>query len=131
MHISKEVGNELEEGRAYGNLGNAFSSLGDVKRSVELYELQFKFAKSVGNRDGEGVACTNLCYAYSHLGNVERAEEYSEISLKIVKEIGAIWSGGLYGNLGNANLYSGKYKTALDYYELKLTFAKKSGDRAA
>lgn len=106
--MSKEVGNELEEGRAYGNLGNAFNSLGDVERAVELYELQFKFAKSAGDRNGEGVACTNLCYAYSHLGNVERAEEYSEISLKIAKEIGATWSGELYGNIGNANLYTGK-----------------------
>ena len=110
--FSKEVGNKLEEGRAYGNLGNAYNNLGDVKKAVELYELQFKFAKSVGDRNGEGAACTNLCHAYSRLENAERAEEYSEMSLKIAKEIGATWSGELYGNLGNVNLCTGKYKTA-------------------
>ena len=53
MKIAKEIGDGAGEGRAYGNLGIAYHSLGDYRKAIEYYEKDLKIAKEVGDRAGE------------------------------------------------------------------------------
>ena len=69
LKIAKEVGDKHGEGGAYGNLGNAYSSLGDLKKAIEYHNLHFKIAKEVGDKHGEGVAYGNLGNTYRRLGD--------------------------------------------------------------
>lgn len=52
------------EGRAYGNLGHAFYSLGDFKKAVDFHSLHFKFAERVGDKAAKGGAYGNLGNAF-------------------------------------------------------------------
>ena len=60
----REEGNQSMKGNAYGNLGNAYDSLGDVKKAIEYYNLHLKIAKEVGDKHGEGNAYGNLGNAF-------------------------------------------------------------------
>ena len=60
LKIAKEVGDKHGEGLAYSNLGNAYFSLGDLKKAIEYHNLDLKIAKEVGDKHGEGGAHSNL-----------------------------------------------------------------------
>jgi len=54
------VGDRAGEGGSYGNLGNAYHSLGDFRKAIEYHERHLKIAKEVGDRAGEGRSFANL-----------------------------------------------------------------------
>ena len=70
LKIAREVGDQAGEGGAYGNLGNAYLSLGDFRKAIEYHEKHLKIAIRIGDRAGEGVAYGNLGNAYRSLGDV-------------------------------------------------------------
>ena len=105
MNIAKEVGDRNGEGRAYGNLGSCFQSLGDYQKSIEFHEKRLKIAKEIGDRRGEGAAYGNLGNCYQSLGDSRKSIEYHEKHLKIAKEIGD--SGGEGRANGNLGLVTG------------------------
>ena len=56
------------QGLAYGNLGNAYRSLGDYAKAIEYYTQDLAIAKDVGDRVGEGmVYATNLSAGHMYL----------------------------------------------------------------
>ena len=69
MKIAIEIGDRAGEGRAYGNLGNAYFSLGDFRKAIEYHEKDLKIAIEIGDRAGEGRAYGNLGNAYFSLGD--------------------------------------------------------------
>ena len=85
---AKQNNNKFEEGRAYGNLGIAYHSLGDFQRATEYHEKRLSIAKDVGDRAGEGRAYGNLGNTYRSLGDFQRAIEYHEKHLSIAKDVG-------------------------------------------
>jgi hypothetical protein len=58
------VGDRAGEGRAYGNLGNAYDSQGDYAKAVEYHAQSLAIAKEVGDQAGEGRAYGNLGNSY-------------------------------------------------------------------
>ena len=119
------------EGSAYGNLGNAYASLGDFKKAIEYHERHLKIAKEVGDVAGEGGAYCNLGNDYGSLGDFKKAIAYHERCLKIAKEVGEVAEEGkTYGNLGNAYDRLGDFKKAIEYHERCLKIAKEVGDVA-
>ena len=77
-----------EEGTTYGNLGNAYRSLGDYLKAIEYLEKHLKIAIDIGDRGGEGLANGNLGITYCTLSDYRKAIEYLEKHLKIAIEIG-------------------------------------------
>ena len=131
MKIAKEIGGRAGEGRAYGNLGNAYQSLGDYQKVIEYHEKDLIIAKEIGDRAGEGRAYGNLSIAYQSLGDYQKAIEYHEKHLKIAEEIGdRAGEGRAYGNLSITYQSLGDYQKALEYHEKDLKIAKEIGDRA-
>ena len=55
MKIAIEIGDRGGEGRAYGNLGGAYCSLGDYRKSTQYHEKHLKIAIEIGDRGGEGI----------------------------------------------------------------------------
>ncbi|CAH3151089.1 unnamed protein product, partial [Pocillopora meandrina] len=124
------VGDKHGEGGAYGNLGNAYHSLGDFKKAIEYHNLHLKIAKEVGDKHGEGRAYGNLGIAYDSLGDFKKAKEYHNLDLKIAKEVGdKHGEGNAYGNLGNAYHSLSDSKKAIEYHNLNLKIAKEVGDK--
>ena len=86
LQIAKEIGDRGGEGRAKGNLGICYRSLGDYRKSIEYHEKHLKIAKEIGDRGGEGIASGNLGKSYQSLGDPQKSIEYHEKQLKIAKE---------------------------------------------
>ena len=130
LKIAKEVGDKHGEGGTYGNLGNAYLSLGDFKKAIEYHNLHLKIAKEVGDKHGEGAAYGNLGSAYHSLGDFKKAIEYHNLILKIAREVGdKRGEGAVYSNLGNAYFSLGDFKKAIEYHNLDLKIAKEVGDK--
>ena len=114
LKISKETGDRAGEGRAYGNLGNAFLNLGDFQKVIEYHERHLKISKEVGDKAGEGRTYGNLGNAYGSLGDFQKAIEYLERHLKISKEVGdKAGEGRAYFNLGNVHERLGNFQKAI------------------
>ena len=56
MKIAEEIGDPSGEGRAYGNIGIAYISLGDFQKAIEYHEKGLKVAKEIGDTVEEGRA---------------------------------------------------------------------------
>jgi len=67
------VGDRLEQGKAYRNLGNAYDSLGDFKKAIHYHERHLEILKELGDRSGEGNAYGNLGNAYDSLRDFKKA----------------------------------------------------------
>ena len=124
------LGDQEAEGAHLGNLGNAYSDLGEVRRAIEYYEQTLVIFREIGDRWREGTALGNLGNAYSDLGEVRRAMEYYEQALVIRREIGDRRGEGQdLGNLGLAYADLGEVGRAIEYYEQALAIAREIGDR--
>ena len=112
------MGDTAGKGKAYGNLGNAYHSLGDFQKAIGYHERDLKISKKVGDRAGEGIAYGNLGNDYHRLGGFQKAIECHERDLKISKEMGnRAGEGKAYCNLGNAYHRLGDFRKAVQYYK--------------
>jgi len=85
--IYREIRDRRGEGAGLGNLGSAYSDLGQVEKAIEYYEQALVIAKEIGNRQGEGYQFMNLGYAYSVLEQIEKAIDFYKQALDIGKEV--------------------------------------------
>ena len=86
LKIAEEIGDRAGERRAYGNLGNAYQSLGDYQKAIEYYKKHLKIAVEISDRAGEGKAPGNLGYSATYWVAITKPIEYHEKRLK-----GLIW----------------------------------------
>jgi tetratricopeptide (TPR) repeat protein len=104
-----------------GNLGSAYSRMGQVKRAITFYEKALQLARGLEDRWGEGVWLGNLGLCISDLGDKERGNRYLEEALAIRIEVGDL--DGESADLTNlAENYSaiGQNTRAIDYCERAL-----------
>ncbi|CAH3014698.1 unnamed protein product, partial [Porites evermanni] len=124
-------GDRVGQGRAYGNLGNAYQSLGQFQQAIEYHKHCLSIAIEVGDRAGQGRAYGNLGIAYHSLGQFQQAIEYHKHCLSIAIEVGdRAVQGGTYGNLGIAYHSLGQFRQAIEYHKHCLSIAIEVGDRA-
>ena len=113
-----------------GNLGNAYSDLGEVRKAIEYYDQALTISRKIRDRRGEGDTLGNLGSAYSDLGDVRKAIEYYDQALAISREIGDRRGEGIdLGNLGNAYSDLGEVRKAIEYYDQALAISREIGDR--
>ena len=72
------MGDRTGEGRAYGNLGNAYQSQGDFSKAIEYHTMDLAIAKEVGDLAGEGRANGKLGTCHMHLNEYVKAVAYFE-----------------------------------------------------
>ena len=125
------MGDRAGEGRAYGNLGHAYCSLGKFQETIEYHTKHLSIAREVGARAGEGGAYANLGIAYYCQGKFQEAIECHNKDLSIAREVGdRAGEGRGYGNLGSAYHSLGKFQEAIEYHNKHLSIAREVGNRA-
>ena len=130
LTAARRLDRRQAQGWHLGNLGNAYSDLGEARRAIEYHEQALAIAREIGDRRGEGADLGNLGNAYSDLGETRRAIEYYEQALKIDREIGdRRMEGNALGALGLAYSDLGETRRAIEYYEQALAIAREIGDR--
>ena len=77
------MGEKAEEGRTYGNLGNAYCNLSNYPEAIEFQNKYLSIAKELCDRAGEGDAYANLGNCYYSLGEFQQAIEFYEKHLSI------------------------------------------------
>ncbi len=121
LESSRQLNDQQEEGNWLGNLGLAYSALGQVEKAIEYHEQALAISREIGHRQGEGNHLGNLGLAYSDLGQVEKAIEYHEQALAISREIGhRQGEGSDLGNLGIAYSALGQVEKAKKYLKESL-----------
>jgi tetratricopeptide (TPR) repeat protein len=130
LAAARRLNDRRAEGGHLGNLGIAYSSLGEYRRSIEYREKHLKIAREMRDRCGEGNALDNLGSAYFFLGEYRQAIEYYESGLGIAHETGdRRLQGGSLGGLGVAYSSLGEHRRAIEYHEQYLEIAREIGDR--
>ncbi|HUS45179.1 MAG TPA: tetratricopeptide repeat protein [Phycisphaerae bacterium] len=130
LAAARSLKDRAAEGRHLGNMGNAYTDLGETRRAIEHYEKHLEIAREIGDRRGEGADLGNLGNAYAVLGETCRAIEYYEKQLAITREIGdRHGKGNALGNLGIAYSGLGETRRAIEHYEKHLEIAREIGDR--
>ncbi|MGB6300960.1 MAG: CHAT domain-containing protein [Rivularia sp. (in: cyanobacteria)] len=131
LQIYREIKDRAGEGGVLGNLGNAYSSLGDYQKAIDFNQQSLVIAKEIGDRAGEGRALGNMGIAYRYLGDYKKAIEFHQQSLAIDREIGdRAGEGRVLGNLGLAYNDLGDYQKAIEFHQQRLAIAREIGDRA-
>jgi tetratricopeptide (TPR) repeat protein len=67
------VGDRAGEGRAYGNLGNAYQSHADFSKAIKYHTQSLAIAKEVGDRAGEVRAYGSLGPCHMYLNEYDKA----------------------------------------------------------
>ncbi|MBC7883651.1 MAG: CHAT domain-containing protein [Anaerolineae bacterium] len=130
MQIDIQIGSKLGEGQDYGNLGNAYYSLGEYQKAIEFQNKRLQIALQIGDKQGEGQVYGNLGNAYYSLGDYQKAIEFQNKRLEIALQIGdKQGEGNAYGNLGNAYYSLGDYQKAIEFQNKRLEIALQIGDK--
>ncbi|CAH3184418.1 unnamed protein product [Porites evermanni] len=117
LTIANEIGDRVEEGIAYCNLGDIYSSLKDHQRAIGCYKQYLSSAKKFGYRGGEGVAYCHLGDAYYLLEDYLEALEYFKEHLRIAEEIGdRKGEGCAHNSLGRSLKQLGFLNEALHHF---------------
>ena len=132
MNEAKQAGDKNRECEAYTGLGNAYHSLGDYRKAIELFQQSLSIIKEIGDKDSEGKTYSNLASTYKCLGDYKEAIEFHQQSVSIAKEIGDKGLEGTeYTNLGIAYRCLRDYKNAIESYQQSLSIAKEIGKKGS
>jgi tetratricopeptide (TPR) repeat protein len=111
------------QGMHLGNLGIAYSDLGEPHRAIEFYQQALEIDRQIGDRRGEGADLGNLGNAYAALGEPHRAIEFYQQRIEIAHQIGdrrgealGSWNlGDEYRKLGDLEKAAACMQVLLDY----------------
>jgi tetratricopeptide (TPR) repeat protein len=125
----RALGNRRGEGNALGNLGNAYTALGDARKAIEYYEQALVVSRALSNRRGEGAALGNLGLAHAALGDPRKAIEHHEQHLVIARALGdRRGERAALGNLGLVHAVLGDTGKAIEHLQRQLAIARALGD---
>ncbi len=88
LEASRRLDDKRAEGNSLGNLGLAYSDLGDPRKAIDFHDQALVISREMGDRRGEGADLGNLGSAYYRLGDPRKAIEYYEEALAISRETG-------------------------------------------
>jgi len=130
LYAARQLHDRPREGNHLGNLGLAYSNLGEIRTAIGYFQQALAVSREIGDRGGEGSDLNNLGIAYAILGEVRTAIDYHKQALVIAREIGDLrGEGSRLGNLGNDYFRLGEARTAIEYHQQALAIAREIGNR--
>ena len=127
---AEKRGHKQAQGAHLGNLGLAYSNLGQYQQAIEHYRQALAIQNEIGDKRGQGNQLGNLGIAYHNLGEYQQAIDHYQQALAISREIGDRRNEGNWlGNLGNAYRNLGRYDDAIEHYQQALAIQNEIGDK--
>lgn len=110
--------------------GYAYSDLGEIRKSIELFEQALKINRVIRDRMSEADSLGNLGLSHAVLGDVHKAIAYHKQALIISHEINDKRGEVVHlGDLGDAYYDISDARKASDYYKQALTMSREIGDK--
>ncbi|MGI0485838.1 CHAT domain-containing protein [Pantanalinema rosaneae CENA516] len=128
--IYRELKDRLKEGHTLRSIGNAYWSLKNYPKVIEVQQQVLAIAQSISNTDLEARALNNIGVVYKELNKLEQAIEYYNRSLNISQRsqnFGMILI--TTGNLGVVYEDKKEYQQAVLTYQQMLDAATQSANR--
>lgn len=106
--------------------GEVYYSFGELRQSIEMFELALSLWTDAGERGGQALAFLNLGHSYSDLGNPQIAAEHFQRSLALWQSINEARGtalaqtalGGAYATLGEEQLALNLHKQAVEHFRV-------------
>jgi tetratricopeptide (TPR) repeat protein len=118
------------EAVALGNLGTAYTDLGETRCAIQCFEQALLIDREIGDRRGEGIDLGNLGNAYADLGETRCAIQFYEQALISHREIGdRRGEGNVLGSIALTYVKLGDTDRARPFHEQHLAIAREIGDR--
>lgn len=131
LKITAELKDVAGEGRAVGNLGNAYTAIGDYSEAIQYHRRRLKIANDANDLPARARACGNLGNAYSALGDTTEAIKYYHQSLIVAKESNNLQSQGqAFYCLGSSYNMQKNFIKAIEFFEQYLSVATALQDKS-
>lgn len=88
LAIAREIGDRSGEGSALGNLGLAYSNLGDARGAIGYHEQALAIAREIGDAVGAASTSFNLARLLSGQGQRAEALRHAEYAAQVFQQIG-------------------------------------------
>eukprot|EP00912_Choanoflagellata_sp_UC4_P001219 UC4_evm1s762 len=129
LEMTARLNDKQGEGRAVGNLGNAYNSLGEYREAIKYHERRLKLAIEARDMAARARACGNLGNAHSAVGEFTEAERYYKNSLNIAKEqSNKAGEGQAYYCLGSTYMMLRNFEKAVEFHLKHLEIAEELKD---
>jgi tetratricopeptide (TPR) repeat protein len=131
LEVARRRKDRTAEAAHLGSIGNAYNSLGDARRAVDIFKGVLAVAQEIKNENLEAAALMTLGLASMYLGETHQAIESYEQALDIFREVGDRRAeGSAFGYLGLAYGRLGEFRRAIGLHEQHLVVARETGDRS-
>ena len=117
----KRINYEAGIASSYGNIGYAYSELGNYPLALEYYLKSIKISKKNSDAEKMAIQYNNMGEVYREIGRFDEAITYYKKSLQIYsvkRDTNSL--AYLYNNLASVYKKQGRYKQALDNYNKAL-----------
>ena len=138
LDLSKKIGDKVEEGNAYLNLGNAGILFGNYPSALENFanaqnvfesEINSDLATSKAIKNGLARAYGSIGIVFSEQSNYSKALQYHLKAVKIYEEIkDEVRAGRIYNNIGIVYKSQKEDFKALEYFIKAQKIQEKIGD---
>lgn len=113
-----------------GRLGLTYRRLGQLEKTIDIYQQALSIAKENRDRVSEGAHMGDLASAYREVGRVQEAIDLHKQALSIARETGErTQESRQLGSMGLAYRALGREEEAINLYQQALAIAREVGDR--
>ncbi|KAG7250136.1 hypothetical protein CRUP_011107 [Coryphaenoides rupestris] len=132
LSLAQELGDYAAQGRAYGNMGNAYNALGLHDQAVRYHRQELQISLEVNDRPSQASTHANLGNFHSCRGEYAQALPYYQNYLSLSPGLQDLETAGkIFHNQGYAYYCLGQYRDAIRCYEQDLGLAKDLQDKLA
>jgi tetratricopeptide (TPR) repeat protein len=129
LSFAQKLNDQVGEQNILGNLGGAYSDIGEYQQAIKIFEQGLAIAQDNNNHSIKGQYLGSIGAAYIFLGEFQLAIEYVEQQLAMAQElqdkrkevVALVNLGAAYGNLG-------ELRRAINFFERSLLIARETGD---
>ncbi|KAM7309662.1 tetratricopeptide repeat protein 28 [Ixodes scapularis] len=131
LRLAKQLGNKVEEARAYSNLGSSHHYRRSFEQARTFHEHVLRLARELGDRVIEARAYAGLGHAARCMGDSQQARRWHEKQLDMALAArDKVAEGRACSNLGIVYQLAGHFEAALKLHQAHLNIGRSLGDRA-
>jgi len=125
LQLYHQLSNQRGKANSLGNLGKAYSSLGDYRKAIDFHQQCLTLSREIGYEQGEVASLNGIGNTYFSMRNYPQAIEFHQQSLNISRQINNQQGiAASLGNLGNTYFSMRNYPQAIEFHQQSLNISR-------